>query len=48
MGVWTHTSVLESSLLSYLARVDMVLMGVGEPLKVPLTLGVEGAEDRGG
>ncbi len=30
-----------------LARVDMVLMGPAEPLKVPLTLGVEGAEDRG-
>ncbi len=38
-------SVLEMLLLSYLARVDMVLMGVGEPLKVPLTLGVE--EGRG-
>ncbi len=25
-----------------LARVDMVLMGPAEPLKVPLTLGVEG------
>ena len=27
-----------------LARVDMVLMGPVEPLKVPLTLGVEGGE----
>ncbi len=30
------------------ARVDMVLMGPAEPLKVPLTLGVEGGLERGG
>ena len=29
-----------------LARVDMVLMGPAEPLKVPITLGVEGGVDR--
>ncbi len=29
-------------MVKVLARVDMVLMGPSEPLKVPLTLGVEG------
>ncbi len=36
------TSVLETPLLSYLASVDRVSMGVEQPLQVPLTLGVEG------